>query len=244
MLDKGHSALVMENRKYMKAVVESLRFTACQGIAQRGHREALPRATVRVTPHRSVFTGETVTLKCEIEDQYRSLNWTYQWNNSHPEVFNTKRYTINRDSLTITGVTEFDRGRFWCSAVIHGRPQTSVLSTTGYLNVNVLPRATVRVTPDRSVFTGETVTLKCEIEDQYRSLYWKYQWSKGTTKVSKFQHYTVNGDSLTIIGVTESDQGRFSCSAEIDGRPQTSLSSSAVHLTVKGEFSLAVKWRS
>lgn len=39
MLDKGHSALVMENRKYMKAVVESLRFTACQGIAQRGHRE-------------------------------------------------------------------------------------------------------------------------------------------------------------------------------------------------------------
>ena len=39
MLDKGHSALVMENRKYMKAVVESLRFTACQGIAHRGHRE-------------------------------------------------------------------------------------------------------------------------------------------------------------------------------------------------------------
>lgn len=40
MLDKGHSALVMENRRYMKAVVESLRYTACQGIAQRGHSEA------------------------------------------------------------------------------------------------------------------------------------------------------------------------------------------------------------
>ncbi|CAK6971671.1 zinc finger MYM-type protein 1-like [Scomber scombrus] len=39
MLDKGHSALVMENRKYMKAVMESLGFTACQGIAQRGNRE-------------------------------------------------------------------------------------------------------------------------------------------------------------------------------------------------------------
>ncbi|CAK6982924.1 zinc finger MYM-type protein 1-like%2C partial [Scomber scombrus] len=39
MLDKGHSASVMEKRKYMKAVVESLSFTACQGIAQRGHRE-------------------------------------------------------------------------------------------------------------------------------------------------------------------------------------------------------------
>ncbi|KAJ3602707.1 hypothetical protein NHX12_030456 [Muraenolepis orangiensis] len=39
MIDKGHSALVMENRKYMQAVVESLRYTACQGIAQRGHSE-------------------------------------------------------------------------------------------------------------------------------------------------------------------------------------------------------------
>ncbi|KAI4797970.1 hypothetical protein KUCAC02_024725 [Chaenocephalus aceratus] len=39
MIDKGHSALVMENRKYMQAVVESLRYSACQGIAQRGHSE-------------------------------------------------------------------------------------------------------------------------------------------------------------------------------------------------------------
>ncbi|CAK6979125.1 hypothetical protein KUCAC02_024725 [Scomber scombrus] len=29
----------MENRKYMKAVLESLSFTASQGIAQRGHRD-------------------------------------------------------------------------------------------------------------------------------------------------------------------------------------------------------------
>ncbi|CAK6976724.1 zinc finger MYM-type protein 1-like [Scomber scombrus] len=39
MLGEGHSKLVQENREYMKAVVESLRYTACQGIAQRGHRE-------------------------------------------------------------------------------------------------------------------------------------------------------------------------------------------------------------
>ena len=39
MLDVGHSKLVQENRRYMKAVVESLRYTACQGIAQRGHAE-------------------------------------------------------------------------------------------------------------------------------------------------------------------------------------------------------------
>lgn len=37
MLDKGHSELVMENRKYMEAVVECLCYTACQEIAERGH---------------------------------------------------------------------------------------------------------------------------------------------------------------------------------------------------------------
>jgi hypothetical protein len=38
-LDEGHSKAVRENREYMKAIVEALRYTACQGIALRGHRE-------------------------------------------------------------------------------------------------------------------------------------------------------------------------------------------------------------
>nr|XP_055037492.1 obscurin-like [Misgurnus anguillicaudatus] len=196
--------------------------------------KTLPRATVRVTPDRSVFTGETVTLKCEIEDQYRSLNWRYQWYKDTTEAFSSGRYTVNRDSLTINGVTESDQDEFNCSADIHGRPQTSLLSFAVYLTVKALPIATLSVTPDRSVFTGETVTLKCEIEDQYRSLNWRYQWYKDTTKVFNSGRYTVNRDSLTINGVTESDQNEFSCSAVIHGRPQTSLSSSVLYLTVKG----------
>ncbi|XP_073669834.1 uncharacterized protein [Paramisgurnus dabryanus] len=189
---------------------------------------ALPRVTVRVTPDRSVFTGETVTLKCEIEDQYRSLNWTYLWYKKRT----SERYTVNRDSLTITRVTESDQDDYWCSAERQGQPQTSQTSSSVDFIVKALPRATVRVTPDRSVFTGETVTLKCEIEDQYRSLNWRYLWYKDTTEVLNSEHYTVNRDSLTITGVTESDQKEFSCSAEIHGRPQTQ-SRSDVHLTVK-----------
>nr|XP_055037696.1 basement membrane-specific heparan sulfate proteoglycan core protein-like [Misgurnus anguillicaudatus] len=196
--------------------------------------KALPRVTVSVTPDRSVFTGETVTLKCEIEDQYRSLNWRYLWYKDTTEVFNSERYTINRDSLTITGVTESDQDWFRCSAEIHGRPHTSLSSSAVYLTVKALPTARVRVTPDISVFTGETVTLKCEIEDQYRSLNWRYMWYKRGTEVFNSERYTLNKDSLTITEVTESDQDEFSCSAKIHGRPQTSLSSSAVYLTVKG----------
>ena len=38
-LDAGHGKTLEENRRYMRAVIESLRFTACQTIGQRGHRE-------------------------------------------------------------------------------------------------------------------------------------------------------------------------------------------------------------
>lgn len=38
-LDAGHAKVVHDNRVYMTAVVEALRYTSCQGIALRGHRE-------------------------------------------------------------------------------------------------------------------------------------------------------------------------------------------------------------
>nr|XP_055037671.1 killer cell immunoglobulin-like receptor 2DS3 [Misgurnus anguillicaudatus] len=191
---------------------------------------ALSRATVRVTPDRSVFTGETVTLKCEIEDQYS--NFTYRWSNSRTSVFNSEHYTVKRDTLTINRVTESDQDAYWCIVNRDGRPSLS--SSSVNLTVKALPRATVIVTPDRSVFTGETVTLKCEIEDQYRSLNWRYGWSNRHTSVFNSERYIVNRDSLTINGVNESDQNEYWCIGEIHGRPQTSLSSSAINLIVKG----------
>nr|XP_055037645.1 obscurin-like [Misgurnus anguillicaudatus] len=217
-------------------------YASCQVLISNihsGQNEALPRVTVSVTPDRSVFTGETVTLKCEIEDQYRSFNWRYLWYKNTTEVFNSENYTVNRDSLTINGVTESDQDEFSCSAERDGRPPLS--SSSVILTVKALPRVTVRVTPDRSVFTGETVTLKCEIEDQYRSLNWTYLWYKRRSEMLNFGHYIVNRDSLTINGVTESDQDEFSCSAEINGQPRTSLSSSAVNLTVKALPRVTVK---
>ncbi|XP_065108599.1 basement membrane-specific heparan sulfate proteoglycan core protein-like [Paramisgurnus dabryanus] len=188
----------------------------------------LPRATVRVTPDRSVFTGETVTLKCEIEDQDRSLNWTYRWDNRRTSVFNSERYTVDGDSLTINGVTESDQNNYWCVVERDGRPQKSLYVD---LTVKALPRVTVIVTPDRFVFTGETVTLKCEIEDQYRN--WRYLWNNSRTEMLNSGRYTVNRDSVIINRFTESDQNEYWCSAEIDGRPQTLVSSSPVNLTVK-----------
>ncbi len=89
------------------------------------------------------------------------------------------------------------------------------------------------VTPDRPVFTGETVNLKCVIESNSD---WRYEWYKDSVMLQT----SVNRDTLTIRGVDESDQGQYWCRGQRDKRPNVSHTSSAVYLSVKGEFNMIV----
>ncbi len=99
------------------------------------------------------------------------------------------------------------------------------------------PRSTLTVTPDSPVFTGETVNLKCVIESDHRD--WRYVWYKDSVMLQTPDRYTVNRDTLTIRGATESDQGQYWCRGHIDRR---SVSSQAIsfYLSVKGELNIIV----
>ncbi len=114
------------------------------------------------------------------------------------------------------------------------------------------------MTTDSPVFTGETLNLTCVIESHSnwrrrngltydrrydRTPEWRYEWHKGTNNSVRLQsseRYTVNRDTLTIRGATESDQGQYWCRGQRDERPQSSQSSSAVYLSVKGELNIIV----
>ncbi|XDV19098.1 hypothetical protein PO909_024664 [Leuciscus waleckii] len=87
-----------------------------------------------------------------------------------------------------------------------------------------LPTSTVTVTPDSPVFTGETVNLKCVINSDHSN--WRYEWYKDSVILQTSERYTVNRDTLTIRGATESDQGQYWCKGQRDGRPNSSTSSS------------------
>ncbi len=93
------------------------------------------------------------------------------------------------------------------------------------------------MTPDSPVFTGETVTLKCVIETHS---YWRYEWYKDSVMLQTSDRYTVNRDTLTIRGATESDQGQYWWRGQRDERPQSSQSRSAVNLSVKGKMNIIV----
>ncbi len=93
------------------------------------------------------------------------------------------------------------------------------------------------MTPNSPVFTGETVNLTCVIESHSN---WRYEWNKDSVMLQSSDRYTVNRDTLTIRGATESDQGQYWCRGLRDKRPQSSQSSSAVSLSVTGELNIIV----
>ncbi len=91
------------------------------------------------------------------------------------------------------------------------------------------------MTPDRPVFSGETVNLTCVIESHSD---WRYEWNKDTNNSVMLQssdRYTVNRDTLTIRGATESDQGQYWCRGQRDGRPSSSQESNRINLSDNGE---------
>ncbi len=95
-----------------------------------------------------------------------------------------------------------------------------------------LPESTLTVTPDRPVFTGETVNLTCVIESHSE---WRYEWNKDSVMLQSSDRYTVNRDTLTIRGATESDQGQYWCRGQIRS---VSSQSRSVYLSVTGELNI------
>uniref|UniRef100_A0A9J8AVN8 Ig-like domain-containing protein n=1 Tax=Cyprinus carpio carpio TaxID=630221 RepID=A0A9J8AVN8_CYPCA len=214
----------------------------------------LPRSTLTVTPDSPVFTGERVSLTCVIEsdsnwrqrnglkyDQrydwtyYQTAEWRYEWYKGRKDnnviLKDSQHYTVNTDTLTIRGATESDQGQFWCRGQRDERPKSSQLRSVS-LTVKALPTSTLTVTPDSTVFTGETVYLTCVINSDHSD--WRYEWYKDTDSVmlQTSERYTVKGNTLTIERSKTSDAGLYTCRGDIDGRSVSSQSSS-VYLSVK-----------
>ncbi|XP_073764039.1 Fc receptor-like protein 5 isoform X2 [Danio rerio] len=190
---------------------------------------AVPTSIVSVTPDSAVFTGETVSITCNIVSGHG--DWKFVWYNDRHSKLKLSDHTVIGDTLTIRGAAGSDQGHYWCGAQI--RSVSTQSSSSVYLYVKALPTSTLYVTPDSAVFTGETVNLQCVIESHHND--WTYEWHKDRNSVklqSSSGRYTVNRDTLTIRGAYWSDQGQYWCRGQRSGRPNSSQSSSAVYLSV------------
>ncbi|KAI4877307.1 hypothetical protein NFI96_024975, partial [Prochilodus magdalenae] len=197
---------------------------------------ASPRPTLTVHPESPVFTGESVTLKCEINPHD---GWTYQWHKQSKQgkwaaVYQSENYTVNRGNLTIRGDAVTDGDQYFCKVKRPDNPSSTQISNTVTLTVQASPRPTLTVEPESPLFPGESVTLKCGINPHGG---WTYQWYKqiklsGWAAVHQSENYTVNRGNLTIRGDAVTDGDQYYCKVKRPDNPSSTQISNTVTLTV------------
>ncbi|XP_060731003.1 immunoglobulin superfamily member 1-like [Tachysurus vachellii] len=151
-----------------------------------------PKPTVTINPDTQVFIGETVTFRCDVEEG-RDTEWTYGWfrdSNTFYPYPTTKRFSTSY-------VTN---GQYTCRGRRTSDSQMSEMSDSVTLSVSGKPKPTVIVTPQSSVYTGDTVTLSCNL----MSTGWKFLWYEGPTWNSQ---YIGDSDTNTHT-VRVSNEGR------------------------------------
>ncbi|XP_059396157.1 basement membrane-specific heparan sulfate proteoglycan core protein-like [Carassius carassius] len=172
-------------------------------IIRAGHTQDSPRSSLTVTPDSPVFTGETVNLKCVIETY---SDWRYVWYKGcrcSVMLKTSDRYTVNGDTLTIRGVITSDQDRYRCRGRRDGETNSSQWSSVS-LSVKDKPKPTLTVKPQSSVFTGDTVTLSCDVGQLTG---WTIHWRKDSDPES------TTDATKTIKSVRASDEGEYRCRA-------------------------------
>ncbi|XP_034146533.1 B-cell receptor CD22-like [Esox lucius] len=173
----------------------------------------LPRASVKiVSPQEPLYTGDRVTLQCNIPEY---TDWTYVWYRDH-------QYLPSQTSKTITVSLPINAGQYQCQGKRTDQPQSSYMSPNHPISVTALPTASVSVSPHGLLYSGETVTLQCDISDYTDWTYWWYR---------KDQLQSPGSPSKTIT--TLSDQvSQYQCQGRRTDRPQSSQRSVYLHISV------------
>uniref|UniRef100_A0A673ZPS1 Ig-like domain-containing protein n=1 Tax=Salmo trutta TaxID=8032 RepID=A0A673ZPS1_SALTR len=168
---------------------------------------ALPRASVSVSPQGLLYSGETVSLQCVIPGY---TDWTYRWfrYNQHLPSQTSKAIDITIH-ITLTG----QAGQYRCEGLRNDRPQRSQPSDDITISVTALPTASVKiVTPQGLLYPGDRVTLQCDISD-YTG--WTYRWFRYNEELPIQTRKTIT--------ISLPDQaGQYQCVGRRRGRPQKS----------------------
>ncbi|XP_047655697.1 carcinoembryonic antigen-related cell adhesion molecule 5-like isoform X1 [Tachysurus fulvidraco] len=167
-----------------------------------------PKAVVSIKPDTHVFIGETVTLRCDIQGG-GDTQWTYSWNKNNTTISEGiwRTYIDNTmQGLIISYVRDSDSGTYTCRG--QGRDsQSSEISEYVTLTVSVKPKPTVRVNPQSSVYTGDTVTLSCELQ---QGTGWKFHWYKNNQWLRNLKREQVNTIKVTLDNAGETE---YTCQA-------------------------------
>ncbi|XP_064156356.1 Fc receptor-like protein 5 [Anguilla rostrata] len=200
------------------------------------HKAAQSGPAVHLTanpPWPDVFRGETITLSCQVIE---SEGWTFVWTRHGQGPLAQLPASSSNGSvsvLVLSDVRERQSGMYQCEAVKGNERAFSNIHT---ITVSAdRPQAVIVTDPPASVmFTGETVSLACEIR---KGSGWRYSWSRNTQGrlESLYARNTESQQKHILHSVRESDSGEYLCQGERGQSPVIQSSPGSLVLNVSGE---------
>ncbi|XP_066295757.1 roundabout homolog 1-like [Branchiostoma lanceolatum] len=123
-------------------------------------------------------------------------------------------FSQNNELLTITNVQRTDQGAYYCQA---SSSLGTVRSNGGTLDINILPGISVGPgdgTGEIYVPRGDHALLRCAAAgDPQPTLTW-YKDGQLLNVTPGDTHYRITSEGLEILGVTDADEGSYTCRAE------------------------------
>ncbi|MGH0149027.1 UNVERIFIED_CONTAM: hypothetical protein FKN15_047412, partial [Acipenser sinensis] len=175
-----------------------------------------PKAVLTLeTGGTEVLVTQSVTLRCWVQGS--SAEWSYAWyrdGNEHP-VHRTYSSSRNGDRYTINSADESHSGEYTCKGERTAKPFYSRTSDLLTLKVFNKQKAVLTLeTPSGEIFTGDRVTLSCEVGGDPAG--WKYLWFKDRqgTALPQTDSSSVEGSSYTISSAALSHSGEYWCIAQ------------------------------
>ncbi|XP_062371968.1 sialoadhesin-like [Sardina pilchardus] len=192
-----------------------------------GHAAETPNTVLVLEPDQTQFyTGESVTLKCNIGEQDTS-GWWYNWHREEQKVYPPGTWTESNE-YTIQALQVFHSGNYTCTALYN---RVDFKSGTKALNISERPKAVVSLSPSWTpVFSGESITLTCSIQGESSSD-WRYRWYRGDQQVHPQRGWSYS-DEYRLQSVQENDSGVYSCQGQRKKDEKVSHMSDGVTLNV------------
>ncbi|KAE8279289.1 hypothetical protein D5F01_LYC22875 [Larimichthys crocea] len=172
---------------------------------------------------RDIPVGGSVTLTCSVKTS--SSGWKYFWYRGEKtsEPLNTQDVLLSTGQISVS-----QEGVYWCRGG-RGEPDYyTEYSDSISINKNVVNKAVVTLQPNWSeIFSGETITLRCEIKNG-GDTEWEYEWI--TTSSEK----PSNQNEVSIRSASVSHSGDYRCKGRKKNKQSTDWSD-PIKLTVSDE---------
>ncbi|KAL6490982.1 hypothetical protein MHYP_G00013270 [Metynnis hypsauchen] len=173
-----------------------------------------------------IFSGETITLRCSFPKS-SVTQWTFYWYRESTEL-----HRSDENLYVLKHIKVDQSSKYYCYISDKQNQRDSYWSNTVTLTVTERPKASLILVPTAQSFTGEKVTLRCDIQG-HTDTEWSYSWYKDGD--SKHPVHSSDVKREYSFSVVESDRGKYTCRGKRRSDSQRSEISDAVTLTVSAE---------